>query len=105
MRSKNTPAATPAELEHLGRVKRMRCVCCDLMGRDQCSPTDVHHIRCNGQPRSHWLVLPLCHDDCHQGANGVEFTRTYLRILKMSEWDLLAVVIQWLMTEREGQTA
>lgn len=98
MRSKNQPAATPAEREHLGRVKRMRCVCCFLLGREQKHGTDVHHIRENGQARCHWLVLPLC-TDCHQGDNGVELKRVYLRILKMTEWDLLAVVIRWLLTE------
>ena len=80
----------------MGRVKGMRCVCCYLLDRQQQSITDVHHIRANGQARNHRLALPLCHDDCHQGRNGVHGEGVYLRILGMSEWDMLAVVLEQL---------
>jgi hypothetical protein len=76
------------------RIKTMRCICCSLLGREQQSTTDAHHIRANGQARNDWLTIPLCHDDCHQGAQGVHGDRTWLRMLKMSEWDLLAATIE-----------
>jgi len=79
----------------MGRVKRLKCVCCALLLRAQEHATEVHHIDENGQARNHWLTIPLCWD-CHQGANGVHRAKTYLRILKMSQWELLAVVISWL---------
>ena len=104
MRSKNSPRASAAEVAHLGRVKQLRCVCCYLLEREQSHPTDVHHIRAGGEARSHWLVIPLCWD-CHQGQNGVEEKRTYLRILKVSEWGLLAIVMQWLMSNSTATSA
>ena len=84
--------ATKAEREHMGRVKAMNCICCTLLDRRQESVTDVHHIRegqGGAQRAGNFLVLPLCHDDCHQGRLGVHGDRTYLRILKMTELDLL----------------
>lgn len=92
-------AATPAESAHMGRVKRLRCVCCALLLRSQESETQVHHIRAGGEPRNHWLTIPLC-EDCHLGKNGVEKERYYLRILGVSEWHLLAVTISWLEAGR-----
>jgi hypothetical protein len=90
----NGTKPTKPEAAHMARIKAMRCICCELLGQEQTSPSDVHHIREHGQARNHWLTLPLCHADCHQGRNGVEFERTYLRILKMTEFDLLARVIE-----------
>lgn len=79
----------------MGRVKRMQCVCCFLLMQAQEHRTDVHHVDENGQSPNHWLVLPLCWA-CHQGPLGVHGDKTYLRILKKSQWELLAVVISWL---------
>lgn len=76
------------------RVKGMACICCELLGRQQQSITDCHHIREFGTARNDWLTLPLCHDDCHQGPSGVHGDKRWLRMLKMSEFDLLAVVIE-----------
>lgn len=83
---------TKAEREHMGRIKAMDCICCTLLDRRQSSPTDVHHIRTGqggAQRAGNFLVIPLCHDDCHQGRNGVHGDKTYLRILKSTELDLL----------------
>ncbi len=85
---------TKAASAHMGRIKAMPCLCCELMGQRQTSQTDVHHIRLAGQARNDYLTLPLCHDSCHQGSRGVEGDGTYLRILKMSEYDLLAIIIE-----------
>lgn len=86
-------AATPAERAHLGRLKAMRCICCELLDLQQQHITDVHHIREGRQARNHWLTLPLCWD-CHQGPAGVHGTKAVLRVLKMTEFDLLACVIE-----------
>lgn len=85
---------TEAECAHMGRIKVMRCICCQLLGVEQESPTDVHHVRADREARNHWLVIPLCHDDCHQGTNGVHGRRIYLSILKITEWALLGFVIR-----------
>lgn len=78
----------------MGRVKGMACICCTLLGRAQESVTDAHHIREDREERNDWLTIPLCHDDCHQGPNGVHGDKTYLRMLKMSEWGLLGATIE-----------
>ncbi len=82
---------------HMARIAGMRCICCRLLGRQQTSKTDVHHIRegqGGAQRAADTLTIPLCHDDCHQGKNGIHGDRTYLRILKMTELDLLAATIE-----------
>lgn len=90
--------ATAAGLQYLGRIALMRCVCCRLLGMRQESKTDAHHIREDREPRNDFLTLPLCHFGCHQGPLGVHGDRTYLRMLKMSEWGLLAIVIEEMQT-------
>lgn len=87
---------TKAGLRRMGKIKAMRCVCCYLLDREQRSPTDCHHIREGRQERNDFLTLPLCHDDCHQGPSGVHGDKRWLRLLKMSEFDLLAVTLEQL---------
>jgi len=73
----------------------MECVCCRLLGQQQSTRTEVHHLRegqGGAQRASDFLTVPLC-SDCHRGPLGVHGDRTYLRILKMGELDLLAEVI------------
>lgn len=79
--------------EHMGRIAAMPCICCEKLNLSQESKTDVHHIREGRVERNDFLTIPLCHDGCHQGPNGVHGTKNLLRILKMSEWELLAVII------------
>lgn len=82
---------------HMARIKSMGCICCKLLGRPQSSITDVHHIRegqGGAQRAGDFLTLPLCHDDCHQGRMGVHGDRTYLRILKVTELDLLNLTLE-----------
>jgi hypothetical protein len=86
--------STKAEKRHMGRIAAMGCICCRLMGVRQDSKTDVHHIREDREARNDFLTLPLCHDSCHQGPLGVHGDGTFLRILKLSEWGLLAVVME-----------
>ncbi len=92
---------TRAALKHMARIKQMKCICCALLERKQESPSDCHHIRANGQARNDWLTIPLCHNDCHQGESGVHGSKRWLQMLKMSEWDLLALTIEQLMRQRE----
>jgi hypothetical protein len=78
----------------MARVAAMSCLLCELLDTSQTSKTDVHHIRKGGQARNDFLVVPLCHDSCHQGPLGVEGTGRLLEIARVSEWDLLAIVIE-----------
>lgn len=91
--------STKAGREHMARIKRMRCICCYLLDRQQQSITDCHHIR-EGQGAAQragdHLTIPLCHDDCHQGPLGIHGDKTYLRLLKMTELDLLDLTYEQL---------
>jgi hypothetical protein len=78
----------------MARIAAMDCLVCKLLSMKQESKTDVHHIREGREPRNDWLTLPLCHESCHQGPRGVHGDKTYLRMLKMSEYELLAMVIE-----------
>ena len=42
---KRSSPPTKAASAFMGRIKAMRCICCELLGREQSSITDVHHIR------------------------------------------------------------
>jgi hypothetical protein len=75
------------------RIASMRCICCELLEVEQDSKTDVHHIREGRIERNDFLTIPLCHDSCHQGRLGVHGTKALLHTLKMSEFELLAIVI------------
>lgn len=41
------------------------------------------------QRASNWLAVPLC-PSCHRGPKGVHGDKSWLRMLKMDELDLLA---------------
>jgi len=82
--------ATTAEKKHMGRVSAMSCACCGAPG-----PSTVHHVREGqgvAQRASNWLTIPLCHG-CHQGSQGVHGDKTFMRIYKTSELDMLADTI------------
>lgn len=81
--------SSPAASAHMGRIKAMRCICCQLLGRQQQSITEVHHVRETRQARCDWLTIPAC-IECHRGPRGIHGDRTYLRLLQMGEFDLLA---------------
>lgn len=84
MWSRNKPKQTIAEREWVSEVKRMKCICCTMMNRQALDESDAHEIR----QGSWFLSIPLC-KDCHQGKSGVHGDKTYLRILKYDEFDLL----------------
>jgi hypothetical protein len=76
MRTKNAKAITPAEHEHIGRVKELPCVICDAPG-----PSDAHHIK----QGFHYTVVALC-KDCHQGGfNGIHGQARMWAVRKMDE--------------------
>jgi hypothetical protein len=78
------------EKRHLDRVASLPCCLCGA------SPVHVHHIRESqgmAQRASNWLTVPLC-PDCHQGPKGVHGDQSMLRIMRMSEMDMLADTIR-----------
>jgi len=84
-----------AEKAYLDKVAQIPCVLCAYIGR-RTWPVQLHHLRDGvgmSQRASHYLVIPLC-PDCHQGPCGIHGDRTYLRIQKITEMDLLADTIQ-----------
>ena len=91
---KRATPATRSGSAHMARIKAMRCICCELLSMEQTSPTDCHHIRDDREARNDFLTIPLCHDGCHQGRLGVHGDRTFLRMLKMSEWGLLGKTLE-----------
>lgn len=89
---------TPAQ-RHMERIAAMPCICCRLLAMKQAEKTNVHHIREGREARNDFLTLPLCWFH-HQGAGGVHGDKRYLRMLKLTEWGLLAKVIEELGNDR-----
>lgn len=81
--------------EHAENLVNHGCICCELMGTPQKTHTEIHHIR-EGQGKSQragdFLTIPLC-VDCHRGTHGVHGDKKYLKILKMTELDLLNLTL------------
>lgn len=99
--------ATPAEREHMGRVKRLACVLCRRLSFTQESATEVHHVREDqgaAQRASNFLVAALCGERCHRGPNGIHGDRSLLRFAKCTELDLLAWTLADLAESRELMT-
>lgn len=82
----------------MGRVARLGCVLCMLLGTPQTSRTTVHHVKnatSIGQRAPHYLTVALC-DEHHQGANGLHGLGTkgfYLRY-RLDEYALLNLTIE-----------
>ena len=76
MQSKNNPAPTKAEREHIERIKAMPCVVCSAPG-----PSEAHEIE-----QGLWfLSVPLC-ADCHRGGfNGIHGQRRIWQARKLTE--------------------
>lgn len=82
------------ERRHMGKVAELPCSCCGASG------VQVHHLREGqgmGERASHWLTVPLC-PECHTGTNGIHGNKSYMRIRKLDELDLLAMTIKALTT-------
>lgn len=75
MRSKNKPAPTVAEAEHIARLAEMDCVVCDASG-----PSEVHEPE-----QGLWFAsMPLC-SLCHRGPEGWHGNRLRWKLRKMTE--------------------
>ena len=89
-----TVGTTAAEREYMGRVARLGCVVCRLLGFGP-TPAQVHHVRAGqggAQRAGNYCVLPLCEPD-HTGPRGIHGDKSRLRQLGMTEMDLLDVTI------------
>jgi hypothetical protein len=78
------------ERSHMGKVAELPCACCGTTG------VHVHHIREGqgmGERASHFLTIPLC-PDCHTGPNGIHGNKSFMRIRKLDELDMLATTIE-----------
>lgn len=81
---------TKAEKEHMDAIASLPCACCGATG------VHVHHLREGmgmSKRASNWLTIPLC-PDCHTGTNGLHGNRSYMRVRKLEEIDLLANTIE-----------
>lgn len=85
MKSKNKPAQTAAEREHVSRVKELPCIVCGAPG-----PSEAHE-----PVQGLWFcVIALC-ADCHRGSvNGWHGQKVMWRIRKWDELDALNATLQ-----------
>ncbi len=91
--------------DYLGLVARTRCAVCHLLDREQQTRTEVHHPREGvgmAQRQHDRLGIGLCTDD-HTGPQGLHGDRTYMKLLKVDEMDLLAVTLTLVDEVREMQ--
>lgn len=80
MRTKNAQRITPAESEHMGRIKEMPCSVCGAAG-----PSEAHHI----EQGMHFATIPLC-ADCHRGShNGIHGRRSMWNVMRKTELSCL----------------
>jgi hypothetical protein len=83
-------------ITHLATIREMPCVMCELLGRQQLTRTEAHHVRIweGAAQRAHdELAIPLCNDD-HVGPNGVHGDKALLLVAKVDEGDLLALTLR-----------
>lgn len=94
MQSKNKPAMTAAEREHVQRVKLLPCSLCDC-GGGEAAPSEAHEI----EQGAWWLAIALC-ASCHRGPLlGLHGQRRMWAIKKMTELQALAITIQRLTAQ------
>lgn len=93
-------AATERERDYMGRVAALGCVICRLLGNGP-TPAQVHHIRTGqggAQRAGNYLTLPLC-EPHHTGPTGIHGDKSCLRLLKVTEIDLLDLTIAQVMVD------
>lgn len=94
MQSKNKPAQTAAEREHVARIKLFPCCVCGA-GGGYSAPSEAHEI----EQGLWWTSLPLC-ADCHRGwHNGIHGEQRIWKVKKLTPLLALNIVVRWLMTE------
>ena len=83
------------EVMHKNALADLGCMLCHEIYGKWVAP-QIHHIR-TGQGMSQraedFLAIPLC-PDCHQGPQGIHGDRSLLKVVKMTELDLLAKTIE-----------
>ena len=82
---------TAAERRHIGKVKSLPCSCCDAPG-----PSVAHHAReeqGGSQRGGHYCTIALC-QACHAEPLGFHGDKTYMRIYKLTEMDMLNKTIE-----------
>ncbi len=82
---------------HMGRVAKVPCVICTLMGLGE-SPSVVHHLKYGqgaADRASDYLTIAVCpaHHDGPDGIHKLKEHGLYLRY-KVSELDLLALTLE-----------
>mgnify|MGYP001156473087 FL=1 len=88
MQSKNKPAPTAAEREHIERVKSLPCVVCWAP-----PPSECHEVE-QGQ----WFTSVALCSDCHRGShNGIHGRRAIWNVNKQTELTALNATIRELM--------
>ena len=90
LHSKNKPAITGEERNHILLIKGLPCALCE-----QPPPSECHEIE-----QSLWFTsIPLC-PDCHRGSfNGLHGQKRMWDVLKMSELKALNQTIKKLLIE------
>lgn len=86
--------ATKRERDYMSRVASLGCLVCRLIGHGP-TPAQLHHAReeqGGGQRAGNFCVIPLC-EPHHTGPQGIHGDKTYMRILKVTEMDLLDMTI------------
>lgn len=81
MHTKNARPKDAEESEHLARVKALPCACC----KTTIKPRDAHHT----VQGNDFTTIPLCHDDCHQGPQGIHGDQALLKVRKLTENDMM----------------
>jgi len=85
---------TKSERLYLGRVARMGCMLCKVLGLGD-TPAEIHHVREGqgmAQRAQNWLTIPLCPEH-HRGKNGIHGDREAFKNARVDEMDLLALTI------------
>jgi len=94
---------SPADIEHMGRVKSLPCIVCDMRGEAQTSPSEAHHIKrdpITGQPLGAsqkgdaWTTIPLCSGRHHWNGVHVHMGSKEFEARYGNELDLLALVYE-----------
>jgi len=88
LQSKNKPAPTKAEREHIARIAELDCIVCSAPG-----PSEVHEPE-----QGLWFAsMPLC-AACHRGPDGWHGTRLRWKLRKVSELSAINQTIKELST-------
>jgi len=96
-------APTKEESAHMGRVKALPCVVCEMRGEVQTSLTDCHHIKRDpetgqtlggAQRASHWHTIPLCSRSHHWNSVHVSMGSKEFERFFGNELDLLRLTYQ-----------